>query len=264
MFRIDPAAHVARGAEIGTDVEIGPGAVIGPHVTIGAGTRIGPNALIDGWTDIGPGCRIHAFAVLGTDPQDLKFKGGPSKLIIGARTTIREFATLNRATDEGDATRVGDDCLLMAYAHVAHNCVVGNNVILANAATLAGHVVIQDQAILGGLVPIHQFVHVGRLAFIGGMTRIAQDIPPFLRVAGSPIRLSGLNSVGLARRGVPPENRLALKRAYRLFYRSGLRTAEALAAIRNDVEPLPEVLEFTRFIEEADSRPAPYKRGVQR
>lgn len=262
--RVHPTALVARGAELADDVEIGPYAIVGEHVRIGAGTRVGPHALIDGWTEIGPGCRIHAFAAVGTEPQDLKFRGERSRLVVGARTTIREFVTLNRATDEDAATVIGESCLLMAYVHVAHNCVVGSQVILANAATLAGHVTVQDQANISALTPIHQFVQIGRLAYVGGGSRVPQDIPPFVLAAGNPLQPAGLNVVGMERRGVAPASQAALKKAYRLFYRSGLTTAEALAAIRNEVEPLPEVLDFTRFIEEAESRPAPYKRGIQR
>jgi UDP-N-acetylglucosamine acyltransferase len=261
---VHPSAIVARGAQIADDVEIGPYAIVGENVRIGAGTRVGSHAYLDGWTEIGPGCRIHPFAVVGTEPQDLKFRGEASQLVIGARTTIREFATLNRATEEGAATVVGEDCLIMAYAHVAHNCVVGSHVILANSSALAGHVTVQNQVSISALTPIHQFVHIGRLAYIGGGSRVPQDIPPFVLAAGNPLQMGGLNSVGMQRRGISPESQSALKRVYRLFYRSGLTTEQALAAIARDVEPLPEVLEFTRFIEEAEGRPVPLKRGVQR
>jgi UDP-N-acetylglucosamine acyltransferase len=264
VTRVHPTALVAPGAVLAEDVEIGPYAIVGEGVKIGRGTRVGPHALIDGWTEIGPDCRIHAFAVLGTVPQDLKFRGERSRVVIGARTTIREFATVNRATDEGAATTIGDDCLIMSGAHVAHNCVIGNSVIIANATLLAGHVIVHDQVSISGLCPVHQFVHIGRLAYIGGGSRVPQDIPPFVLGAESPMRIAGLNVVGMERRGVPEKSRTALKRVYRLFYRSNLTTVEAMAAIRNEVEPLPEVLEFLQFVEEAENRPAPFRRGIQR
>jgi UDP-N-acetylglucosamine acyltransferase len=264
MSRLHTLAIIDPGAEIGADVEIGPYAMIGPDVRIAAGTTVGAHAVIEGWTEIGEGCRIHPFAVIGAVPQDLKFRGGRSRVVIGARTTVREFATINRATDDGEATVVGEGCLIMSYAHVAHNCVVGNQVILANSANLAGHVVIHDQASVGGVTPVHQFVHIGRLAFIGGGSRVPQDIPPFILAAGNPVVLSGLNTVGMERRGIGAASQAALKRAYRLFYRSGLASREALEAIRREVEPLPEVLEFVKFVEEAEARPEPFKRGIQR
>jgi UDP-N-acetylglucosamine acyltransferase len=221
-------------------------------VAVGDRTVIGPHAVLDGWTTIGEDCQIHAGAVIGNEPQDLKYNGAKSWVRIGRRNVIREYVTVHRATAEGEVTAIGDDNLLMAYVHVAHNCVIGNNVILANAVMLAGHVVIEDWVIIGGMTPIHQFVRVGRHAFIGGGSRIPQDIPPFVRCAGNPLRVAGLNSVGLARRGFSPEVVAELKRAYRTVYRSELNVSQALEKVRSELRPFPEVTAFIDFIDTSE------------
>jgi UDP-N-acetylglucosamine acyltransferase len=245
---IDSTAVVDSGAELGAGVQVGPYAIIGKNAVIGNRCTIGPHAVIDGWTLIGDDCHIHASAVVGSEPQDLKFDGARSFVEIGQGNVIREFVTINRATEEDGVTRIGDGNLLMAYVHVAHNCVLGDHVILANAVNLAGHVEIDDYAIIGGVTPIHQFVRIGRHAFIGGGSRVPQDVPPYIRCAGNPPRVGGLNSVGLKRRNFPDRVVTELKRAYRLVYRSDLNVTQALARMRAELDPLPEVEEFVEFI----------------
>jgi UDP-N-acetylglucosamine acyltransferase len=247
---IDPSADLAHG------VVVGPYSIVGPGVRVGARTRIGSHVLIERDTHVGEECTISQGAVLGTDPQDLKYMGEPTLLTVGDRTVIREYATLNRGTAAGGLTSVGSDCMLMAYTHVAHDCRLGNHVILSNAVNMAGHVTIGDWAIVGGLTPIHQFVRIGAHAFVGGATRVAKDVPPYVKAAGSPMELYGLNSVGLQRRGFPEEVRRELKRAYRLFFASNHNVAQALARAREELRAIPEVEVFLSFFENSE-------RGVQ-
>lgn len=249
---VHPTAVVDPSAELGVDVVVGPYSVIGPNVVVGDGTRLGPHVLIDRDTIIGSGCVIHKGAVLGTDPQDLKYRGESTQLIVGDRTVIREYATLNRGTSAHGRTEIGSDCLLMAYVHVAHDCVIGNHVILSNAVNMAGHVMIDDWAIVGGVTAVHQFVRIGRHAFVGGASRVQKDVPPFVRAAGSPIKPYGLNSVGLQRRGFPEEVRRELKRAYKLFYHSSLNVSQALERAAEELLPYPEIQDFLRFIESSE------------
>ena len=246
---IHPTALIDESAELGPGVSVGPYTVIGPNVQIDSGTRIGPHVLIERDTSIGGDCVISSGAVLGTDPQDLKYAGEPTRLIVGDRTTVREFATLNRGTGSGGLTSVGSDCLLMAYSHVAHDCEVGDHVILANSVNMGGHVSIADWAIVGGMTPIHQFVRIGAHAFVGGGSRVAKDVPPYVKAAGTPMQLYGLNSVGLQRRGFSEEVRRELKRAYRLFFASEHNTSQALARAREELRALPEVEVFLGFFD---------------
>jgi UDP-N-acetylglucosamine acyltransferase len=248
MAGIAATAVVDRRAELDTGVDVGPYAIIGPNVRIGAGTTVGAHAILDGFTEIGRSCRIFPHAAVGTEPQDLKYSGGETWLRIGDHTVIREFATLNPATQEGQATLVGSGCLLMNYSHVAHNCVIGDHVILANSVNLAGHVTVGDYAVVGGVTPVHQFVRIGPHAMIGGGSRIPQDVAPYTRVAGNPPRAFGLNAVGLGRRGFPPEAVAALKHAYRIFFRDNLTVTEAVVRVRAEVEPTPEVELLTEFL----------------
>lgn len=249
---IHPTAVVDEGAELGADVTIGPYTVIGPNVVIGDGTWLGPHVLVERDTVIGADCGIHKGAVLGTDPQDLKYEGEQTELRIGDRTIIREFATLNRGTAARGQTEVGQDCLVMAYAHVAHDCVLGDHVVLSNAVNMGGHVLIDDWAIVGGMSAIHQFVRIGRHAFVGGASRVVKDVPPYLRAAGAPMELYGLNVVGLQRRGFSDEVRRELKRAYRLFFQSSHNVRQALERARSELQPLPEVLHLLQFIENSE------------
>ncbi len=249
---IHPQAIVHPTADLDTGVTIGPWSLVGPSVRIGARTEVGPGALIERDTTIGMDCEIHKGAVVGTDPQDLKYGGEDTVLEVGDRTVIREYATLNRGTAASGVTRVGDGCLLMAYTHVAHDCWLGDAVILSNAVNMAGHVAIEDHAIVGGLTAIHQFVRIGRHSFIGGGSRISQDVVPFCRVAGSPPKLYGLNTVGLDRSGFEAEARAALKQAYRILFGSNLNVSQGLTRAREEVDPTSEVTHFLDFIESSE------------
>ena len=249
---VHATAIVDATADIGENVSIGPFTVIGPKVTIGEGTRIGPHVFIERNTRIGRDCRIHNGAVLGSDPQDLKFGGEETWLIVGDRTTIREYATLNRGTSAHGKTEVGSECLLMSYSHVAHDCVLGDHVIVSNAVNMGGHVTIGDWAIVGGLTAIHQFVRVGAHAFVGGAARVQKDVPPYVKAAGSPLALYGLNSVGLQRRGFPEDVRSNLKKAYRLLFASTYNVSQALERARSELTRSPEVDAFLDFIEQSE------------
>lgn len=249
---IHPAAVVHEDASLAADVAVGPGAVIGPGVVIASATIIGSNALVERDTIIGEGCTIAHGAVLGTDPQDLKYGGEETQLVVGDRTVVREYATLNRGTSASGRTVVGSDCLIMAYTHVAHDCHIGDNVVLANAVNMGGHVTIDDWAIVGGMTPIHQFVRIGEHAFVGGASRVHKDVPPFVRAAGNPLEMSGLNSVGLRRRGFEEGARRELKRAYRMIYTSDLNLTQALERARLELEPLAEVEIFLSFFEASE------------
>ena len=249
---IHETAVVYPGARIGKNVEIGPYSVIGENVEIGEGTVIGPHVVITGWTSIGRDCKIYQFASIGEEPQDLKFAGEKSYVFIGDRTKIREGATVHRATGEGEETRIGNDCLLMAYTHVAHNCVLGNNIIMSNASMLAGHVVVEDRVVIGGITGVHQFVKIGRNAMIGGTSKLVQDVVPYTIVDGHPAKVVGLNSVGISRAGIPVESRRNIKKAYKILYRSGLSLAQAIAMIEQEVDSCEEVEHFLRFLRNAE------------
>jgi UDP-N-acetylglucosamine acyltransferase len=252
LAEVHPTAIVHDEAVLGGGVTVGPGSIIGPGVVVGDGTEIGSNVLIERDTVVGRECRIFHGAVLGTEPQDLKFEGEQAKLQIGDRTVIREYATLNRGTRATGRTSVGSDCLLMAYSHVAHDCHLGDRVIIANAVNMGGHVTIGDWAIVGGMTPIHQFVRIGEHAFVGGASRVSKDVAPYVRAAGDPLVMSGLNSVGLRRRGFGPELRLELKRAYRMFFLSDLNVTQAIERARQELDLLPEVERFIAFFETTD------------
>lgn len=240
---------------MGDNVSIGPYSVIGEHVQIGDGCRIGSSVLIDGNTVMGRKNRVFHGASIGTIPQDLKYRGAKSFLTIGDNNTIREYVTINLATDEGERTYIGNNNLLMAYVHVAHNCWIGDNVILANSVNLAGHVTIYDYAIVGGIVPVHQFVSIGAHSIIGGGSRIPKDIPPFIKVAGNPPKVGGLNSVGLKRRGFTTEQRALLKRAFCILYRDDLNVTQAVEKIKGELPQTPEIEMLVDFIRKS-------KRGI--
>jgi UDP-N-acetylglucosamine acyltransferase len=249
---IHPTAIVDDGAELGPDVVVGPYSIIGPGVSVGAGTHIGPHVLIERDTSVGESCRIAQGAVLGTDPQDLKYKGEYSELVVGDRTVVREYATLNRGTAASGRTVVGSDCVLMAYTHVAHDCRIGNHVVLANAVNMAGHVTIEDWASVGGIAGIHQFVRIGAHAFVGGGSRVSQDVPPYCRAAGVPLRLYGLNSIGLGRRGFPADTRRHLKQTYRILFQSGRNVSQGIRRAEAEVEQIPEVRHILDFIRNSE------------
>jgi len=255
---IHPTADVNPKADIGSGVEIGPYAVIRESVTIGADTVIGPHAVIEPFVTIGPKCQIFQFAAVGAVPQSLKFKGEKTYVKIGRETVIREFATIHRGTGFGGGiTEIGERCFIMAYAHVAHDCRIGREVVLANNATLGGHITIGDHATLGGLVAIHQFVHVGDFAFIGGLSGVPKDVPPYVIAAGPRIKLHGINIVGLKRHGFSDNAISLLKKTYRLIFRIGLTLNEAIERVRAEVDQIPEVVNFVNFIQSS-------QRGVTR
>jgi len=247
MVDVHALAVVHPQARLAADVHIGPFCWVGPDVTLGDGVVLESNVRIDGHTTLGARVRVHAGAVLGGPPQDLKFRGETTFLTIGDDTVIRECVTANLASEEGARTSIGANCLIMAYAHVAHNTTVGDRVILANGVQLAGYVTIEDWAILGGLTPVHQFARVGAHSMVGGGCRVSQDVAPFTRAAGEPLKPIGLNAIGLARRGFSAERIDEIKQAYRLLFRSGLRVEEAAAQIRAELPASPEVEHFVTF-----------------
>jgi UDP-N-acetylglucosamine acyltransferase len=252
MTAIHPTAIIDPSAEIGSGVSIGPYSVIGPDVVIGDECWIGPHVVINGPTTLGRENKIFQFASVGEVPQDLKFEGEETRLEIGDRNTIREFATINRGTGVGGSvTRIGNDNLLMAYIHVAHDCIVGNHVILSNNASLAGHVTVADHAILGGFTLVHQFCAIGEHVFAGMGTAIAKDVPPYLIVTGAPAAPHGLNKVGLKRRGFSDETLRELSRGYKLLYRQGLSLDEAKSQLQKLGEESEEVKKFSAFIEQS-------------
>ena len=254
MANIHATAIVDPQAELAADVEVGPYAVIGPHVRIGAATAVQAHAHIVGHTTIGQGCQVFPFACVGMKSQDLKYQEGDVTYAeIGDGTVLREFSTVHLGTRPGEVTRVGAGCLIMAYCHVAHGCRVGDHVIMSNLATLAGEVQVDDYAIIGGMSGVHQFCRIGPHAMIGGYTKVRQDCPPYMIVetAQGEAHVLGPNIVGLQRRGFSKEARAALKEAYRLLYREGLNRGQALERIRNEVEPLPEILALTAFYKES-------------
>ena len=249
---IHKTAQISAKAEIGQNVKIGPFSIIEDDVIIGNNTEISSNVVIASGARIGENCKIFNGAVLATVPQDLKFKNEKTTLEIGNNTTIREFATLNRGTTDHWKTVVGSNCLLMAYSHVAHDCTLGNNVIIANSVNMAGHVTIEDFVGIGGMVPIHQFVKIGKHTFIGGGFRVPKDVPPYIRAMGEPLRYAGLNSVGLQRRGFAQDTLSELKKAYRIFYRSNLTVSKALEKIESDLKPIDEIKDLVRFIKSCE------------
>lgn len=252
MSNIHPTAVVADGAVIGDGVEIGAYCVIGPHVKIGAGTTLMPHVVVDGRTSLGAGCRVFPFASLGTQTQDLKFKGGTTYVEIGDNTTLREYVTVNSGTEDGEVTRVGSSCTLLAYSHVAHGCRVGNGVIMSNAVQLAGHVIVEDFVVIGGISGVHQFVRIGTMCMVGGCTKIGQDLPPYLLADGNPASVHGLNSIGLKRRGVSDDAASTLKKAYKIVYRDGLVLRDAINVIKSDLPPCAELDRFIGFLAESE------------
>jgi len=252
MATIHPTAIVHPGAELGADVEVGPFSIIQDDAIIGDGCKIQSHVFIDSGVRLGKNVRVSPGAVLGTAPQDLKYKDEKTYLEIGDGTTIREYATLNRGTVHSYKTVVGKNCLLMSYSHVAHDCVIGNNVIIANAVNMAGHVTIEDYVGVGGLSAIHQFVHIGQHAFIGGISKISKDVPPFILAMGEPLQYGGVNHVGLSRKGFGADVLLEIKRAYRFIYRSNLTRKEAVEKIRQELKPLPELEAIIGFLEKSE------------
>jgi UDP-N-acetylglucosamine acyltransferase len=249
---IHPTALIDSRAEIGAGVTIGPFAIVGPQVIIGDRCRIGPRATLQRNVRLAQDVSVGDGTVLGGDPQDLKYDGEETWVEIGAGTIIREYSTINRGTSATFKTTVGARCFLMTYVHLAHDCHVGDDVVIANATQCAGHVTIHDRAILSGLNAVHQFVTIGTYAFVGGGSRVNQDIPPYVKAVGNPMELYGLNSIGLQRAGFPGETIAALKRAYRLFFNSDLNLSQALERARTELPSSPEVARFLEFVESSE------------
>ena len=247
---IHKTAIVHKKAKIGKGVSIGPYTIVGENVEIEDGCQFGPSCFLDGWTKIGKNCRIIGQSAIGTPPQYLGYKGEKTKVIIGENNIIREFVTINRGTKEGgEETRIGNNCFLMAYVHIAHDCQIGDGVTLANVATLAGHVTVEDYAIIGGIVPIHQYVRIGTHAMIGGASRVPKDVVPYTLSAGIPLRVSGINVIGLKRHGFSTKEISVLKEAFRLIFRSKLNRSQAIERIERELEKVDSIkylLEFLR------------------
>ena len=258
MTNIHPTAIVDPAAKLGDGVQVGPYAIVGPGVTLGAGTVVQAHAIVDGDTTLGENCQVFPFAHIGGKTQDLKFKEGNRTFVkVGARTVLRECVTINCGTKDGESTILGDDCLIMAYCHLAHGCVFGNHVIVSNVTQFAGEVTVGDWAVVSGLVGAHQFVRIGAHAMIGGATPLRQDAAPYFITDGSPAACCGVNVVGLGRRGFPKETIEALRAAYKLLCHSGLNVTDALARIETELPDLPEIRELAEFFRTS-------KRGVIR
>jgi UDP-N-acetylglucosamine acyltransferase len=249
---VHPTAILDPAAELGQGVEIGPWVIVGPRVCIGDRCRIGPRARLQRNVRLAEDVSVGDGSIVGGDPQDLKYKGEETWVEVGPGTIIREYSTINRGTTQSYRTTVGARCFIMSYVHLAHDCHVGDEVVIANGTQLAGHVTIQDHAVLSGLNAVHQFVTIGAYAFVGGGSRVNQDIPPFVKAVGNPMELYGLNSIGLQRAGFSGETVAALKRAYRLFFNSELNLSQALERARTDLPPFPEVERFLAFVESSE------------
>ncbi|MBN1475007.1 MAG: acyl-ACP--UDP-N-acetylglucosamine O-acyltransferase [Syntrophaceae bacterium] len=251
-MKIHSTTIIDANAKLDQGVEIGAYSIIGPDVKIGKNVIIGPHVVIEGNTQIGEGCHIHQFCSIGAPPQDLKYKGEKTYLVIGKFNSIREFVSIHRATPEGDGiTAIGDNNIIMSYCHVAHNCKLGNHVVMANNATLAGHVNIEDYAIIGGLSGIHQFSNIGAHCIIGGASAVVKDVPPYTMVAGNHAKLFGLNLIGLKRRNFPEKTIKGIKKAYQTIFRSQLLLEDALKKAQEEMEDIPEVIHFVQFIRES-------------
>jgi UDP-N-acetylglucosamine acyltransferase len=251
-MNIHPTAIVHQSAELAENVIVGPYSIINQNAQIDTGTEIGSHTLIDAGTIIGKDCRIHHGAVIGTLPQDLKFKGEKTFVTVGDGTVIREYATINRGTEYRGKTVVGKNCFIMIYAHLAHDCLVGDRVILANSVNVGGHVEIGDWAIIGGVVPVHQFVKIGMHSIIGGGFRVQMDVCPYAMVAGYPLKTMGLNKVGLKRRGFSDATVKILEQTFNILFKSGLNTTQAVEKIKAEVESIPEVKNILDFIAASD------------
>lgn len=250
--RIHPTAIVSRDAQLGDDVDVGPFAIIGEGCVVGDGCAIAARVTLERNVILAANVRVGAGSILGGDPQDLKYKGEPTTVEVGEGTTIREFSTINRGTSQSFKTTVGKQCFIMSYVHLAHDCHIGDGVILGNTVQLAGHVTIDDKAIVSGQSAVHQFVQIGRYSFTGGCSRVSKDVPPYVKANGNPIRLYGLNKVGLQRNGVAEEVQRELKRAYRLFFNSDLNLSQARERAEGELHRFPEVEEFLSFLDRSD------------
>lgn len=260
-MKIHPTAVIDKNAKLADDVEVGPYSVIGPNVTVGSGTKIHSHCVIDGWTTIGRKCNIFTAAVIGNISQDLKFKGERSFVKIGDNNSIREFVTINRGTNKDSTTKIGDNNLIMAYTHIAHDCQIGNRVVIANAATMAGYVVIEDSVILGGMVGIHQFVNVGTMSIVGGCSKVVKHIPPYAMADGRPTKIYGLNIIGLTRAEISQKARASLRQAFKILFKSGFSLPHALREIEKTISPTKETKHLVHFLKTVKTDT---KRGVCR
>lgn len=249
---IHPTAIVDPNAQVGNGVQIGAYAMVGEGCVLGDGCVISPRAVLERNVILGNGVKVGVGSVLGGDPQDLKFKGEHTTVEIGDNTVVREYATINRGTAQSFKTTVGKNCFLMSYVHLAHDCHIADGVIISNATQLAGHVTIEEKAILSGQIGVHQFAIIGKYSFVGGCSRVAKDVPPFVKAVGNPIKLYGLNVVGLERNGFPEEVRRELKRAYRLFFKSELNLSQARERAAAELKPFPEIQDFLAFFDRSD------------
>jgi len=249
---VHPTAIVAPEAELAADVEVGPYSIVEDGVKIGEGCCIRPQCVLKRGVRLGARCQLDVGVVLGSEPQDAKFKGEETFIEIGNDNILREYVTIHRATGEGNATVVGDDNFLMAYCHLGHNVCLGSGIMIASYTGISGHCVIEDKANLGGLTGLHQYVTIGRLAMVGGCARIARDVPPFTTAVGNPAELRGINSVGLRRHGITREEEVALRQAFRLLFRSEFNTSDAIAAIREQVQLTDHVRELIEFMQRID------------
>ncbi len=247
MTTIHPTAVVHPNAKIGEGCQIGPYCIIGEHVTLGADCKLHSHVVIDGHTTLGSGNEIFPFASIGLKTQDLKWKGGTTWTRIGDKNTFREYVTVHSATSDGDATVIGSENNILAYCHIAHDCQLGNHIVMSNVGTLAGHVTVEDHAIIGGLAAVHQFCRIGTMAIIGGCSKVVQDVPPYMLADGNPAETRTVNKVGMERNGVTEEAQGAMKQAYKIIFRDGLTISNALVRIEAELPKLPEVLHLLQF-----------------
>ena len=254
---IHSTAVVNPHAELHDGVEIGPYTVIGPDVVLGKNVKVMAHAIIDGHTTVGDNTQIYPKAVIGLRPQDLKYHGEKSYVKIGKNNTIREFVTINSSTGADTSTVIGDDCLLMAYTHIAHNCRLGDEVLMANLASLSGHSIVEDKAMLSGLVGVHQYVNIGTMSITGGASKVIQDVPPYALSDGNPCKVRDINRVGLKRHGIDSETRMIIRRAFKILFRGGLNMKNAIRRVRKEIPPLPQIDHIIEFIQQS-------KRGIGR
>jgi len=249
---IHPTAIIHPKAQVPSTCHVGPFCVLGEHVKLGDNCQLHSHIVIDGHTTLGRGNEIFPFASIGLKTQDLKWKGGVTRTEIGDGNTFREYVTIHSATSDGDATTVGSNNHILAYCHVAHDCRLGSNIVMSNVGTLAGHVTVEDHAIVGGLAAVHQFCRIGKMAIIGGCSKVVQDVPPFMLADGNPAETRTINKVGLERNGVSEEAIGVLKSAYKILFREGLTIPNALVKIEKELAPLPEVLHLVQFVKSSE------------
>ncbi len=249
---LHPTAIIHPKARIGSGCEIGPYCVIGEHVTLGDKCKLHSHVVVDGHTTLGKDNEIFPFASIGLKTQDLKWKGGVTRTEIGDGNTFREYVTIHSATGDGEITRVGSHNTILAYCHIAHNCVLGDRIIMSNVATLAGHVTVEDCAVIGGLAAVHQFCRIGKMAMVGGCSKVVQDVPPFMMADGNPAETRTVNKTGMERNGISDEAQAALRQAYKILFREGLTVSNAIAAVEEKLPPLPEVKHLIQFVRSSE------------